>query len=140
MKHASKNWLWWFAFPFAHPTSGVFTTVWDTIYMPKGFNEPPDSIAKHEKVHIGQQQSWTKFGFLFWLFLYGLALPLFFNPFRYRWEYEAYREGSGFGHEHTISVLRSATYGFLPAWLHFWCVGDVRERLSNEQKGGQGNV
>jgi len=54
-----------------------------------------DDILIHETVHYMQQRRWALYGLgiglLFWHFLYLFALPFIYNPFRRKWETEAYR-------------------------------------------------
>jgi hypothetical protein len=56
-------------------------------------------IMPHERVHLRQQRRWAIYGLgvglLLWFALYLLALPVWRNPWRERWEREAMREGDG---------------------------------------------
>jgi hypothetical protein len=53
------------------------------------------ATLKHEGVHWQQQRRWAIYGLgvglLAWWALYLLALPVGWNPWRRRWETEAYR-------------------------------------------------
>jgi hypothetical protein len=55
-----------------------------------------DSVLEHEKVHLAQQRRWFIYGLgvglLVWAALYWLALPVWWNPWRRRWETEAFRK------------------------------------------------
>lgn len=101
-----KSWIWKLTFPFAHKS---FTVIGNTIYCPKG-STPSEGIIKHEEIHIKQRKAVGSFKFYF---LYLFALPLFFNPFRKKWEIEAYTKGQGFTEEHARKMLRRAMYGWL---------------------------
>jgi hypothetical protein len=109
MKIKQKSWLWFLTWPFAHAN---YTTIWDTIYYPKG-NQPGTDIIEHEKIHSVQQHKWTIIGLPFWLLLYLIGLPILWNPLRWRAEWEAYRKGSNYSIEQTREILRSAAYGWL---------------------------
>jgi len=101
-----KSWAWKLTGSFA---SNNYTTIGDTIYFPEG--RPPSSkILEHELIHIKQQQ---EVGLVKYLFLYLFALPFGWNPWRYKWEFEAYTEGSGMTEEHARSILHSSSYGWL---------------------------
>ena len=105
-----KSWLWLFTI-FANPS--VTTTISPHIYVCNNFFYFPKAIqqriVKHEKIHIKQQNAHGLFRFLF---LYIFVLPLFYNPWRYGWEYEAYTQ-SGTSTEKTKKYLSSWHYGWL---------------------------
>jgi hypothetical protein len=75
-------------------------TVWPFIFVhPDLANDP--ATLKHENIHYNQQKKWAKWGLylpglLAWFALYLLVLPVGWNPFRYKWESEAYEKGNGF--------------------------------------------
>ena len=48
----------------------------------------PDGLIFHEYRHLIQQK---KTGFVLFLFLYLLCLPILWSPFRRKWELEAYK-------------------------------------------------
>lgn len=100
-----KSFLWYFTF-FARSN---YTTIGNTIYFPKG-KFPSQQIINHEMIHMKQQQECGLFKFLL---LYGLVLPFLWNPWRFKWEYEAYTKGSKFSSKRTIKELRSVNYGWL---------------------------
>lgn len=114
-----KTWIWKLTL-FA---SNNYTTIWNTVYGPR---PPSGHIIAHETIHSIDQKRWTIIGLPFWILLYVLFLPLIFNPLRYRTEYKAYRLGSMRSHEYTTKILASWVYGFMPYWLHFWVVRDLR--------------
>jgi len=146
MKVQKKSWAWKLTWPFAHKN---LTCIWNTVYAPGWkITEKQDN---HEKKHSLQQHGWTWFGFPFWLYLYLgvryspvlilivginrswfealmlsptllLGVPLFFSPFRYRWEYDAYRNGSEYTHEQTTKILGSMAYGWMPWAINGWAV------------------
>lgn len=66
-------------------------------------------IIRHERIHLQQQKEQGSIKFLF---LYIFALPLFYNPWRYKWEWEAYTK-SGTSKEKAKEYLQSWHYGFL---------------------------
>lgn len=106
MNLKTKNWLWYFTFPFAHKN---YTTIGNNLYYPKG-RSPSQSIVNHEMIHYYQQK---KVGILKFLFLYIFGLPIFWNPWRYKWEYEAFLKGSKWNHNRIVSILKSYKYGWL---------------------------
>ena len=71
------------------------------------------TIEKHEAVHYAQQRRWALWGvgvgLLVWFALYLLALPVGWNPWRYRWEREAYR-ANGFTDEEIAAMMREPPY------------------------------
>jgi hypothetical protein len=73
---------------------------------------------KHEKIHLEQQHKWYSvlwyFGVLAWLFCYLMILPVGWNPFRYKWEYEAYKNGQGYSDMKIREVLKKEYF----LWLH----------------------
>jgi len=90
-------------------------TVWPFLFY---LDEPLEgSRLDHELIHAKQQVCWL---WLPWFVLYILFLPVGFNPFRYRWEFKAYRNGSGYGHSYIRWVLSTSTYGWLIPSLHRW--------------------
>lgn len=119
MKLKIKSWVWYLTFPFAHNN---YTTIKDTIYYPKGF-PPSDSVIRHEVIHSCQQ---AKVGAFKFIFLYLFALPFFYNPWRYKWEYEAFTKGSGYSDEETKKILGSYMYGWLKKknCNHEWFLGE----------------
>jgi hypothetical protein len=140
LKTKTKGWPWALTWPFAHNN---FTTIWKTLYCPKG-SVPSNEILRHEKIHSDQQRRWTLIGLPLWLFLYLgtrytwlvfailafglpetlgdmlwlspaliLGLPVLWNPFRKRWEMEAYVKGSGYTESRAKAILWSYRYGWL---------------------------
>ncbi len=109
MEIKQKSWLWW-ATIFANPNST--TTIYPNIYVSKNFynfsKKYQDSTIKHEKVHLKQQQK----GLLKFLFLYCLCFPIIYNPWRYNWEYEAYKS-EGYSDKRINEILKKWSYGWL---------------------------
>lgn len=105
-----KSWLWYLTI-FASPN--VHTTLYPHIYVSKDFNsfhkELQQRIITHENIHLKQQK---EHGLMKFLFLYIFVLPFFYNPWRYKWEFEAYTK-SGTSKEQTKAYLSSLNYGFL---------------------------
>ena len=105
-----KKWYWWLTI-FANPN--VTTTVSPNIYVSNNFysftKRTQNKIIKHENIHLEQQEENGLFRFLF---LYIFCLPFFYNPWRYKWEYEAYTK-SGTSKQKTEEYLSSWYYGWL---------------------------
>ncbi|MBI5871675.1 hypothetical protein HZB88_01165 [archaeon] len=101
----------WHLTIFANPN--CTTAIYPHIYLQKNFYELPASlqnrILKHEAVHLSQQK---KTGTLKFLFLYIFILPFFYNPYRYKWEYEAY-SSTGHKPDYIKKILSSWHYGWL---------------------------
>lgn len=113
MRLKMKSWVWWLAWPFAHPTSGTYTTIWDTIYCPVGGLSISPRTLKHERIHSEQQHRWGWMLLPAWIFCYLFTLPILVNPFRECWEMEAYVQGSGLTESDARARLRTVTYGWL---------------------------
>ena len=88
-------------------------TVFPFVFVSPEFAEDKETLA-HEAVHYRQQKKWCIYGLgvglIVWYLLYLLALPVGWNPFRYRWEYEAYKEGSKWTDEGIRDTLKEAPY------------------------------
>ncbi len=110
VKIKQKSWLWWLTF-FANPN--MTTTINPYIFVSKNFYNHSkiyqDSTIKHEMVHIKQQQ---ENGLLKFLFLYCFCLLILWNPWRYKWEYEAYKK-EGYSDKRIKDVLGKWCYGWL---------------------------
>jgi hypothetical protein len=107
MNYKKKSKLWILTFPFAHNN---YTTIGNTIYYA---NKKPDPIViAHEKIHAKQQK---EIGIVKFILLYLFCCPLFYNPWRYKWEFEAYTKGSGYSSVKTRKILKSYLYGWLYA-------------------------
>ncbi|MAG60708.1 hypothetical protein CL619_02870 [archaeon] len=106
-----KSGFWWLSI-FANPN--VHTTIYPNIYVAKGFDTWPETlktrILLHEKVHLKQQE---EVGLWKYLLLYIFVLPLFWNPWRYSWEFEAYTKSG-----HSEKKARE----FLSAWNYGWLI------------------
>jgi hypothetical protein len=105
-KVIDKSWVWMLTFPFAHNNVTAFG---NTIYKPKGLRMNSNLIA-HEKIHLAQQRKLGKWKYLF---LYLFCCPFFWNPWRYKWEMEAYTKGSKFSKLTAKKLLQSSAYGWL---------------------------
>lgn len=101
-----KSLIWKLTWPFA---SDNYTTIGETIYFPIG-NPPNEETINHESIHIEQQK---QVGMFKYLFLYLFALPIFWNPYRWKWEFEAYTKGTKISESETIKILTSSAYGWL---------------------------
>lgn len=103
--------LFWYLTVFANP--GTTTAIYPRIYLQKNFYLLPKSlqerILKHEAVHLKQQEQTGIFKFLF---LYIFILPIFYNPWRYKWEYEAYKSTG-----HNPSWIKQMLGGWHYGWL-----------------------
>lgn len=109
----------------------IVTTFGGKIYLPTQWDEWPEYtrylILEHEKVHLRQQKKWTH---TIYFILYFFCLPLFWNPFRRRWEQEAFektieiaaaRYGKGFVstdefRDFIARMFYTSTYGWM--WPH----------------------
>jgi hypothetical protein len=84
-------------------------TVWPLVII------RPDRRARlpHEMKHFEQQGRWFKYGLgvglLVWHLLYLFALPVLWNPFRRKWEREAYA-AEGINEEEADKRLRGWPY------------------------------
>jgi hypothetical protein len=71
------------------------------------------SLCRHEGVHYDQQKRWAFFGFgvglLAWFALYLLVLPVYWNPFRRKWETEAFK-AQGYFDKEIDEILTKAPY------------------------------
>jgi hypothetical protein len=105
-----KSFWWWFTL-FANPN--VTTTISPHIYVSTQFKDLSKSnqnlVIKHEEIHLKQQE---EKGIFCYLFLYIFCLPLFWNPWRYKWEMEAYTK-SGTSKKQAKEYLSSSVYGWL---------------------------
>lgn len=106
MKIKEKCWSWILTYPFAHEN---YTTVGHTIYFPEG-SPPSEDVIRHEEVH---ERQWMEVGFLKFYFLYLFCLPVLWNPWRKKWELEAYTEGSKLSEKDAKRILASYRYGWL---------------------------
>jgi hypothetical protein len=105
MQFRVKSWVWKFTYPFAHKN---FTQIGRTLYYPKD-SYPKANVIEHEKVHEAQQM---KLGVAPWFFLYLFCFPFLWNPWRYKWEMEAYSV-EGIPEFAIKKELRSYRYGWL---------------------------
>ena len=105
-----KNWVWWLTI-FANPN--VTTTVYPNIYLGNNYfalnSVAKKRIREHEEIHLKQQK---EVGLVKYLCLYILVLPLFWNKYRFNWEYEAYIN-SGTSISETRKYLKKWNYGWL---------------------------
>ena len=90
------------------------TTIGQTIYVESDWSSleqwQKDQLIAHESIHIKQQ---AQVGIIKFMLLYFLCLPLFWNQWRWKWEYQAYKEGSRWEDTTIIETLRSWHYGWL---------------------------
>lgn len=99
---------WWFGF-------GAVTIYPFIFYVDK----LDHYTRRHELIHIEQQKRWFKWytlyipGLLAWYFCYLALLPVGINPFRYKWEMDAFTRGSGYSEEMTKEILKKN-------YLLFW--------------------
>ena len=107
LSEKEKSWLWNLTWPIAHNN---FTIIFDTVYKPKGSTIPLD-VWKHEFVHAMQAERVG--GWFIFYFLYLFCFPILWNPFRKKWELEAYIEGSGISEDDAKRKIRSVKYGFI---------------------------
>jgi hypothetical protein len=71
-------------------------------------------MLEHERVHYEQQRRWALYGLgvglLAWFLLYLFFLPVWKNPFRDRWEREAYHKAQGYSDEVIDAILVRRPY------------------------------
>ena len=94
-------------------------TVWPFIFINKHFfcecwaTTLEQGIA-HEQVHLAQQRKWFIYGLgvglLVWWFLYLFCLPFYWNPWRRKWEIEAYQKGEGYSLDKINKLLKDPPY------------------------------
>jgi hypothetical protein len=92
-------------------------TVYPWIFLSwSAWNQPVadlNSTLIHEQAHLAQQQAWRGkawlFGLAAWFFCYLFLLPVLWNPFRRRWETEAYA-AQGWCDKFIEPRLREAPY------------------------------
>jgi hypothetical protein len=89
-------------------------TVWPVVFVSPSITAAAlPQVLKHENVHLAQQRRWLVYGLgvglLAWFALYLLALPVWRNPWRRRWETEAYL-AQGFTPVEIDLILRSQPY------------------------------
>src|SRR5580765_1384652 len=85
-----------------------WTTIWPFIFYS---DYPAEGLdLAHEKIHGKQQLCWLLVPYWI-LYVFG-PLPIFFNPFRYRWEWEAYSKGSQLQDYEIKQILGSSYYGW----------------------------
>jgi hypothetical protein len=93
-------------------TKGIGSFVGFTLYPYILYME--EGVLPHEMIHIKQQEAfWKKagpLGLLAWLALYFLVLPVGWNPFRRKWETEAYKKGSKYSPEMIEYILRKSYF------------------------------
>lgn len=106
MKMKVKSWVWKLTWPFAHMN---YTTLGNTLYYPEGY--PPSSTSvEHEEVHAKQQKD---VGVVWFVIQYLLFFPVLYNPFRYKMEYQAFKQAQGYSDEKIHEILTSRAYGWL---------------------------
>lgn len=106
MELREKGWIWKLTWPFAHNNATTFNGV---IYYAKG-KYPSYLRIAHEQIHLDQEKQVGQWKFAL---LYLLALPILWNPWRYKWEWEAYYRGTRLKEEEIKKKLRSYKYGWL---------------------------
>jgi hypothetical protein len=100
--------------PFSLPFNIGAVTIFPFIIIAKGCGD--DITVMHEGVHYMQQRNWFRYGIgiglLLWFFVYIFVLPCYWNPFRRKWETEAYSHANGYDAD-TIDMI----LGLAPYWL-----------------------
>jgi len=89
-------------------------TVFPFVFIsPKVEGKDLEDTKKHEGVHYEQQKLWATrglgIGLLAWFFLYLFVMPYGWNPFRKKWEIEAYT-AQGITKEKAIETLQGSPY------------------------------
>ena len=91
----------------ALPPGASAMTVWPVVLVhPDVPDRDMASLLKHESVHLRQQRHWL---LLPWYLLYLFFLPVGWNPFRARWERDAYR-AQGHSDRSITAKLKKAPY------------------------------
>jgi hypothetical protein len=71
------------------------------------------TLALHEGVHYAQQKRWFKYGLgvglIAWFILYLGVLPVGWNPFRKKWETEAFL-AQGYSEDQITRILHEGPY------------------------------
>jgi hypothetical protein len=94
-------------------------TIWPFVLVVPGISTPKFlSLMRHERAHLKQQRRWFIYGFgvglLLWYLLYLFALPVGFNPWRYKWEADALR-AQGYERDGEIRWMLQG-----PPWYLWW--------------------
>ncbi|MBI5527832.1 MAG: hypothetical protein HY897_15995 [Deltaproteobacteria bacterium] len=115
---------------------GMCFTLGRTIYLSKGCygmylatGKQPDGILFHEYRHFEQQRD---VGLVKFLVMYLLCLPALWNPWRRRWELEAYRVSIAFRLGNSLG-LSSGYQQYLAEMLSSWRYGWMMRRAEAEQ-------
>lgn len=90
-------------------------TAWPFIFIDPGLTPTfKTGTLAHESVHLAQQRRWAIYGLgiglLAWHFLYLLCLPVWKNPWRRKWETEAYMQGQKLDKEQIDGILKRRPY------------------------------
>ena len=120
--------------------SSYVTTIWDTVYVPIGWDSYDDdlkcTLLRHERVHMRQARRLT---FPLFAFLYLLAFfPVGLAYCRARFELEAYTESlaadKDFGDDYTSPEKRAwlASQFTGPAYAYMWPFSGVVNRWIDE--------
>jgi hypothetical protein len=89
-------------------------TVYPFIFVDPDLDEQEtQAVLIHESIHYAQQRRWFVYGvglglLVRWM-LYLVALPVWINPWRRRWETEAY-SACGFDKYEIVEFLRERPY------------------------------
>jgi len=93
------------------PGAGAFT-MFPFIFVHKDLIDDP-RVLLHEDVHYKQQKKWFIYGagigLILWFILYLFVLPFYWNPWRRRWETEAFMV-DGYSQEQIDEILRKPPY------------------------------
>jgi len=122
-----KNWWWNFTI---FMNCRISNAIWPFgIFLARAYKRVEDlerdprtrKTILHEEYHLEQQFKWYirghVFGLFAWYFCYVFILPFFFNPFRWRWEAEAYMKAQNYNAKEIEGILSGWTYGKLvPKW------------------------
>jgi hypothetical protein len=111
----------------------VAITCWPFIFVAEDKKE----VIDHEEIHLAQQfkalikglilwalitpylvtlGAWIAIilllpiGIYIWFFLYLFCLPFGWNPWRKRWEFEAFKQGNGFSDAKIEDILKNPPY------------------------------
>jgi len=91
----------------------IAITFYPFIFIAPGYADTL-TVLMHEQIHYNQQRQWAIYGLgvglIAWYLLYLLCLPVWYNPFRRKWETEAYRKAQKYDDATIKIILTQAPY------------------------------
>jgi hypothetical protein len=102
------------------PPGAVAFTAYPFIFIKKRFKGNKNilnDLLPHEMVHYERQKKWFIYGLgiglILWFILYLFVLPFYWNPFRRKWETEAFM-ADGYTLEKIDEILSKPPYYLHP--------------------------